>query len=123
MKYFDEAREIWQRFVPKSGQADTIQGELLRAVEKLRDEACRNGNINWDADFERLRRFILDRLLDPRVYDVETISRTRTALECFEGGRDPDWEEELYDDLGDRVVEYFRHYGSLPHPRNSELGR
>jgi hypothetical protein len=28
------------------GLADTVQGELLRAVEKLRDEAQRNGNVN-----------------------------------------------------------------------------
>ncbi|MFI6600498.1 hypothetical protein ACIBHX_30000 [Nonomuraea sp. NPDC050536] len=32
--------------------------ELLRAVEKLRDEALRNGNINWSDSFERLVTFL-----------------------------------------------------------------
>ena len=31
----------------QSGQADTVQGELIRAVERLRDEAYRNGNVDW----------------------------------------------------------------------------
>lgn len=58
MKYFEEAKEIWQKFVPESGQAETVQGELLRAVEKLRDEAIRNGNGNWDEGFEILLSYI-----------------------------------------------------------------
>ena len=36
MFYEDEARAIWKEFAPPSGQADTVQGELMRAVEKLR---------------------------------------------------------------------------------------
>ena len=35
MNYFEEGKQIWKSFVPKSGQAETVQGELLRAVEKL----------------------------------------------------------------------------------------
>lgn len=47
VKYQQEARSLWQTSVPPRGQAATVQGELLRAVEKLRDEARRNGNLNW----------------------------------------------------------------------------
>ena len=39
MKYAEEAKQLWQTYVPKSGQADTVQGELIRAIEKLQDEA------------------------------------------------------------------------------------
>lgn len=63
MDHFEEAKAIWHMFVPKSGQADRVQGELLRAVEKLRDEATRNGNINWDRGFEFAAR------LSPRAAD------------------------------------------------------
>ena len=49
MLYFEEAKSIWQTYVPKSGQAETVQGELLRAVEKLRDEAIRNGKPERDS--------------------------------------------------------------------------
>ncbi|CAH8770501.1 hypothetical protein [Paenibacillus dendritiformis] len=51
MKYFNEAKYFWQTYVPKQGQAETVQGELIRAIEKLRGEAQRNGNINWDKGF------------------------------------------------------------------------
>ncbi len=43
MKYREEAKALWKSAVPSRGQADTVQGELLRATEKLRDEAMRNG--------------------------------------------------------------------------------
>ena len=56
--YFEEEKKIWQQFVPKSEQAETVQGELLRAVEKLRDEAIRNGNGNWDNGFEILLNYL-----------------------------------------------------------------
>ena len=46
-EYAATAKYIWQNFVPTSGQAEFVQGELLRAIEKLRDEAHRNGNGNF----------------------------------------------------------------------------
>jgi len=58
MKYFEEAKFIWKNYVPKSGQADTVQGELLRVIEKLRYEAQDNGNINWDDGFEMFCHYI-----------------------------------------------------------------
>jgi len=51
MKYFEEAKQIWVNYVPKSGQSDTVEGELIRAIEKLRYEAQNNGNVNWDQGF------------------------------------------------------------------------
>jgi ankyrin repeat protein len=57
--YLETAKTIWKKLVPKSGQADTIQGELLRAIEKLRDEAQRNGNINYS---ENCHEILIDYL-------------------------------------------------------------
>jgi len=58
MKYAEECKYIWKNFVPEVGQADTLQGELLRQVEKLRYEAQNNGNINWDSNFEYFCEFL-----------------------------------------------------------------
>ncbi len=74
MEHFQEASAIWMQFVPRSGQAETVQGELLRAVEKLRDGAIRNGNTNWDQGFEILLAYVGGHLLDPVVF-----SPTRSA--------------------------------------------
>src|SRR5438874_700823 len=54
----DICRWVWRNLVPKSNQSGYVQGELLRAVEKLCWEAQGNGNANWDADFERLVAFL-----------------------------------------------------------------
>ncbi len=80
MQYFNEAARIWRECVPKSGQADTIEGELLRAVEKLRDEAIRNGNKNWDPGFGILLSFLESKLLDKTVYPEATLAVTRATL-------------------------------------------
>jgi ankyrin repeat protein len=41
-------QELWDELVPPSGNANSLQGELLRSIGKLSDEFNRNGNINWD---------------------------------------------------------------------------
>ena len=51
IRHFDVCANLWKTKVPASGQADTLQGELLREIEKLRTEAMDNGNINWDDNF------------------------------------------------------------------------
>ncbi len=48
----NEFRALWQTLVTDSGQAPTVQGELIRAVGRMRDEAERNGNANWDEGYE-----------------------------------------------------------------------
>lgn len=66
MRYLEECKYIWKNLVPKEGQADNLQGELLRQVEKLRYEAQNNGNINWDSDFEFFCEFLKLSLLQQR---------------------------------------------------------
>ena len=123
MHHFEEAKSIWQNYVPKRGQAETVQGELLRAVEKLRDESIRNGNANWDNGFEILLAYLGDHLTDPTVYPAEVIAGTRSVLSRLQDYDHPYLEDDFYDQLGDRVVEYFRFYGSLPHANNPSLHR
>lgn len=55
---------IWKNLVPCSGESPSLQGELLRAVEKLRWEAIHNGNINWDERYEGLLDFLYDQLVE-----------------------------------------------------------
>ena len=123
MRHFREAARIWRECVPKSGQADTVEGELLRAVEKLRDGAIRNGNINWDAGFEILLSFLESKLLDKTVYSEAELAATRATLARLRDFEQPCLDNELYDQLCDRVVEYLQHHGSQPHPKNPQLHR
>ena len=123
MDYFEEEKAIWQKFVPRSGQAETVQGELLRAVEKLRDEAIRNGNGNWDKGFEILLAYLNDKLLDKEVFNEEQIEETRKILKRLKNYDDPYLEDDYYDLLDNRVVDYYRYFGSQPHTTNTNLHR
>jgi hypothetical protein len=123
MQYPKEAKEIWDKFAPKSGQARTVQGELLRAVEKLRDEAARNGNQNWDRGFKILAAYLEDKLTDTKVFSAAKIAETRTILARLRHEDEPYVDDDFYDFLSDRVVEYFKFYGSRPHVNNPRLNR
>ena len=123
MHFFKEAKSIWQTYVPRTGQAETVQGELLRAVEKLREEAIGNGNVNWDGGFEILLRYLEEHLLDPTVYSETTVDSTKKILERLHDFEYPLLDDKLYDELGDRVVEYYRLKGSQPHTLNPSLKR
>lgn len=68
-KHFEVCKYIWTNLVPKSGQADNLQGEMLRMIVKLRNEAVNNGNINWDDNFEWFCNFIKDTLVNSGLFD------------------------------------------------------
>lgn len=70
-KYFQECKYIWKNYVPKSGQAQNLQGELLREMEKIRCEAQDNGNINWDEDYSYFCDFISAELSKQMIFSKE----------------------------------------------------
>jgi hypothetical protein len=69
VEYLQEARSLWQTSVPLHGQAATVQGELLRAVENLRDEAQRNGNLNWGSGQEAFIAYLRENLIGSALFD------------------------------------------------------
>ena len=38
--------DLYQKLVPSQGMAETLNGELIRAISRLQYEYCNNGNIN-----------------------------------------------------------------------------
>jgi hypothetical protein len=115
------AQWIWRNLVPKSGQASSLQGELLRAVEKLRWEAQTNGNINWDDRFEMLIDLLTNHLQrEPRFSPeirasiASDLDRLRDFLPVRElvdetdVGKLPYVDDDLYDRLASHVVHFCR---------------
>lgn len=82
-KHFKECKDIWQKYVPKQGQSNVLQGELLRQIEKLRCEAKDNGNINWDEDFTFFCEFIKGVLCNQEIYSDDEKTRITVALDCI----------------------------------------
>src|SRR5262245_7516828 len=81
-----EHRRLWAQLVPKSGQASTVQGELIRCIGKAADEAYRNGNINWERGYERLIRFLATTLDDAQTFTAEERKKIREAASAIIAG-------------------------------------
>ena len=104
--------------MPVSGEAETLQGELVRCVSSLNDEATRNGWMNWDeGDVESvdvLRRY----LPDPDVFSETVNQQIHKALDTvrYAGERGADKGVFAYDELrflAQCVAEWCVYYAEL----------
>lgn len=127
MKHEEQCKTIWKTMVPKSGAASCVQAELLRQMEKLRLEACDNGNINWDDDFVYFCNFIKDTLLDSALFDASRCEKISKCLAYIKengeyarslgDGDIPEYEfdpvklayveDDLYDYVEDAIAEFY----------------
>ena len=115
---------IWHNLVPKSGQCDTVQGELLRSVEKLRGEAQNNGNMNWDAEFEMFIKYLEDQLCGEQRFTGETKNSIKADLATLRNYDKPYTEDDLFDRLTEQVVSYCRlHPRLVPRSKDPNLHR
>ena len=122
--YAEIGKFIWQNYVPKSGQADTVQGELLRASEKLRDESCRNGNINWDRGHEILARFILQTLQSSSDVSNEAKSQLERDVTRILDYEHPYTEDDLFDRVEKVIFDwYLGNKEPIPRLKNPDLHR
>lgn len=54
-----ESTALWAELVPSTGSAETVQGELVRAMGRIEQEYNRNGMMNWgDGYYEALLKFV-----------------------------------------------------------------
>lgn len=81
--YLEECKFIWRNYVPKNGQSEALQGELLRELEKLRWEAQDNGNVNWDNDFSYFCNFLRESLCAEDIFSETEKEKISLALTHF----------------------------------------
>jgi hypothetical protein len=89
------------------GRARTVQGELMRAVEKLRDEAQRNDNMYYTAGTRSLAGFISDELIDSGLFDKKQVAKIKSTCKKMTVASRPYLEDEGYDYLKDRICEFY----------------
>ena len=120
--------DLFDRLVPVSGQAPTVQGELVRAVNKLANDFVSNGFANWDAGYESLSAFALRHLADG-TFGPQTCAGIRADIEHIQtygrgedtGGYDL---EAGFDRLMQASVGWCqRHPDAIPHSQDPELKR
>jgi hypothetical protein len=105
-EYRKLGRFIWQTYVPKRGQAETVQGELLRANEKLRDESQRNGNINWDKGHEILANYLLETLLASTVLSQKARAQLKLDIQRILDYEHPYAEDDLFDRIERSLLDW-----------------
>lgn len=147
MKYLEEAKYIWKNFIPKSGQVNNLQGELLRQLEKLRYEAQNNGNINWDSNFEYFCNFLNITLCncgalsdEEKLYVSNALSKIKAVGQVafyYNNGEISDEEmeekynfelayvdDDLYDVVADAIAAlYISHKQPIPYEVNPDIHR
>ena len=129
-KYEQEYERLWTQLVPLSGQANTVQGELVRAIGKLASEYTRNGNANWDRGFRMLTNYLWKYLRDQKAFSLLTIAEIERDIQEIRGmgngSRPLNYQdgEDAFDRISDRVVEWCRYNSELiAKPGNSALKR
>lgn len=120
--------DLFDQLVPESGQAATVQGEVVRAVMKLCNDFVSNGYANWDAGYERLAAFALRHLTDG-TFGPQTCAGIRSDIEHAQAyGRREDTGgydlEAAFDRLMQATVAWCqKHPGPMPHNPDPGLKR
>ncbi len=102
-KFPDIVKHIRRNLIPVRGEAESLEGEMLRELDILRDEAYRNGNVNYSSTHKGYAKFILDNLTTftkTRNTDIIKISGAVKKLMIPE---QPYLEDDVYDYLTDEI--------------------
>ena len=83
-------KRLWKELVPLQGQAATVQGEVIRAVGRLSDEAYRNGNYNFGKSHKMLCQFLRVNLKDSDVFSATEIKEIDQWIDRILDAKNPD---------------------------------
>ncbi len=123
-EYREKAKYLWKNYVPKCGQAETVQGELIRALGKLWDESHINGNMNWDSGFEILAKYIENTLINSGIFNSDDINQIKVDIATVLDYENPYLEDDLYERLECKIVDWYMiNIDLIPHEYNLELHR
>jgi hypothetical protein len=115
LHYPEVVYKIWQEMVPREGPAPTVQGELLRSVEKLREEAQQHANAHYRKTHKRMAVFLRDTLIGSGIFDKAEKERIRSEAGRLMKAGKPVVDDQLYDHLVDQVcVFYTKHPAPIP---------
>lgn len=123
-EYLKKEKHIWEEFVPPRGQAKYVQGELLRALAKLQDEAQRNGNINWDDGFKVLANYLLTTIEESKILDEDKLIEFKDDISTLLDYESPYTKDDLYTRIAHIVVDFYIEFPELIlHENNNKLHR
>jgi hypothetical protein len=123
--WWGEYQRLWNDLVPSRGQAPTVQGELVRCIGRLTDEAYRNGNQNWTrgSGHRRMLAYIERTLLRDATFDEQRQAAIRKDIAEISDFKHPNTggNGTCYYDLTEAVVDWCRQH-EAPIPRETDPG-
>jgi len=88
--------ELWDMFIPSSGHAATIQGEVIRIAGLIADEVDRNGGANWDKEYRKMGKAYLQYIGRENPLPKDEIEKLKIILSSLDN---------LYDET-DNLIKY-----------------
>ncbi|GAB3047914.1 hypothetical protein [Sediminivirga luteola] len=80
-------RNLWNRLVPPSGPAETVQGEALRIAGNIHDGLARHGRADHDHDCRAMLRELPAYLALGTTLPAEEFTEARRIAEALRTGR------------------------------------
>lgn len=108
LKHPEIAKHIRTNLIPVRGQADTTEGEMLRGLDNLRDEAHRNGNANFGKTHKEYADFIGSTLTQAPFFDNKEKDKISSAAKKLTYAKKPYLEDDVYDYLTDQICAYYQ---------------
>jgi hypothetical protein len=106
---FPEIVEKLRKLIPLTGKAEIIEAEMLRGLDKLQDEAYRNGNINYNQLHKDFAQFILLTLTTSSIFDEKEIRVISSNVKKLMNSKKPYLDDDVYDYLTDQICVYYNH--------------
>ncbi|MEJ2884346.1 ankyrin repeat domain-containing protein [Pedobacter sp. GR22-6] len=108
LKYPEIAKHIRTNLIPVRGKADTTEGEMLRGLDNLRDEAHRNGNVNFGKTHKEYADFIASTLTQAPFFDKKEKDKISSAAKKLTYAKKPYLEDDVFDYLTDQICVYYK---------------
>lgn len=85
--------ELWELLIPSSGNAKTVQGEVVRIAGKVRDEIYRNGGANWNSDFKKMLDAFLLHLNSNNALSIDELEKVNSLAQDIRKSGDAETDE------------------------------
>jgi hypothetical protein len=92
---------------PSRVLSPSLAGQLLTAVETLREEAQQHGNGAYGKRHKRMAIFVRDTLVKSGVFDKATIDRIRSSTAALMKASKPYLQDDVYDQLVDLICVFY----------------
>lgn len=86
--------ELWELLVPASGKCATVQGEVVRITGRVGYESNGNGGMNWDTEYRKMLKALIDLFALGNALDEDDIIAVRKAAYSINGCKARGCEEE-----------------------------